>query len=204
MAREGPGNRQMRARIAQHAARLMAEDGLDDFGAAKRKAARQLGVSETRNLPDNAEVEAALRVHQNLYQADEQPERLAWMRTTAAHMMALLNRFDPHLTGAVVAGTAGRYSRVELHLYTDNGKEVELFLLDRGLRYRTREAHFWAGDEQRLVPVFEIETEGAPVALFVFDARDRRVPVKATPEGRPVERSRCAWPETISGAGKSS
>lgn len=204
MARDSPGGRQMRLRIAQQAARLMAEDGLDDFGAAKRKAARQLGVSDTRNLPDNAEVEAALRVHQTLYQADEQPERLARLRETAMGMMRLLARFDPHLTGAVLTGTAGRHSRVELHLYTDNGKEVELFLLDRGLQYRAGEARFWAGDDPRLVPVFEIETSDAPVAVYVFEARDLRGPVRATPEGRPLERNRHAFPRAIPDSGKSS
>jgi hypothetical protein len=44
-------NRQtdMRARIAAAAARLMAEDGIDDFALAKRKAARQLGALDTQS-----------------------------------------------------------------------------------------------------------------------------------------------------------
>ena len=37
----------MRMRIAQIAARIMAEDGIDDFGLAKRKAARQIGAPDT-------------------------------------------------------------------------------------------------------------------------------------------------------------
>lgn len=125
MTRDNQGaSRQMRARIAQLAARLMAEDGLEDYGAAKRKAARQLGAWETRNLPDNVEVEAALRSYQALYQADEQPRQLAQLRKSAAGVMKALSRFNPHLTGAVLAGTAGRYGQVELHLFTDNGKAM--------------------------------------------------------------------------------
>jgi len=49
-----------RARIAAAAARLMAEDGIDDFALAKRKAAKQLGVVESQALPGNDEIEAEL------------------------------------------------------------------------------------------------------------------------------------------------
>lgn len=199
MTRDTQGaNRQMRARIAQLAARLIAEDGLEDYGAAKRKAARQLGASETRNLPDNLELEAALRTHQALYQADEQPRQLARLREAAASTMRLLSRFDPHLTGAVLAGTAGRFSQVELHLFADDGKDVELFLLNGGHSYRTREARFWAGNTLRSVPVFEVDTRDMPVVLFVFQTGDLRHPVRATAEGRTIERSRL---DQLSGIG---
>ena len=51
----------LRRRIAHEAARMLAEDGGMDYGFAKRKAARQLGVPDTRQLPDNREIEEALR-----------------------------------------------------------------------------------------------------------------------------------------------
>src|SRR5262245_39220837 len=44
---------QMRARIAAAAARLMAEDGLEDFALAKRKAARHLRAQDTQSLQNN-------------------------------------------------------------------------------------------------------------------------------------------------------
>ena len=71
-------NRQtdMRARIAAAAARLMAEDGIDDFALAKRKAARQLGASDTESLPRNDQIEAELHAYRALYQADEHPRLL--------------------------------------------------------------------------------------------------------------------------------
>jgi len=65
----------MRARIAAVAARIMAEDGIEDFATAKRKAARQLGAGDTQSLPDNDEIESELRVYQSLYQGEEQRER---------------------------------------------------------------------------------------------------------------------------------
>jgi hypothetical protein len=55
MARESPARlRQLREQIAQLAARMVAEDGLDDWGLAKRKAARALGLTDARCLPDSA------------------------------------------------------------------------------------------------------------------------------------------------------
>src|SRR5215510_7849267 len=70
-----PKQQQMRNRIAAAAARLMAEDGLEDFALAKRKAARQLGAEDTQSLPKNEEIEAELRAYQSLYQGEEQRER---------------------------------------------------------------------------------------------------------------------------------
>ena len=59
MARSSVRDQQMRVRIAQEAARLMTEEGIHDFYAAKRKAAQHLGAPDTRNMPRNLEVEAA-------------------------------------------------------------------------------------------------------------------------------------------------
>ena len=66
----------MRMRIAAAAARIMAEDGVEDFALAKRKAARQLGAEDTQALPKNEEIEFELRAYQSLYQGDEQRERI--------------------------------------------------------------------------------------------------------------------------------
>ncbi|MEO8039754.1 MAG: hypothetical protein ABI794_13375 [Betaproteobacteria bacterium] len=183
----------MRSRIAHLAARLMAQDGVDDFALAKRKAARQVGAPDTRNLPDNAEIEDALRAYQQLYQAEEQAERVAALRRAALEMMCELQAFDPHLVGPVLSGSAGRYADVDLHLFTDNAKEVEMYLINEGVDFRTREGRFWAGDELRMVPSYEFETPEARFTVTVFGSRDLRGPLRATPEGRPIERVRSGW-----------
>src|SRR5262245_39407788 len=92
----------MRARIAAAAARIMAEDGVDDFALAKRKAARVLGAAETEALPANDEIEAELRAYLALYQADEHPQRIAELRRVALDAMRTLERFRPYLTGPVL------------------------------------------------------------------------------------------------------
>lgn len=185
----------MRSRIAHLAARLMAEDGIDDFGLAKRKAARQAGAPDTRNLPDTAEVEQALRVYRQLYQAREQADRIHDLRGHAVATMRQFEAFDPHLIGSVRSGNAGRYADIELILFADSAKEVELFLINHRMQYRAREDRYWIGDDCRLVPGFDLETPSADVHMSVLDPRDRRLPLRTAAEGRPIDRARRAWVE---------
>lgn len=193
MPRDNGNNRQMRERIAHLAARLMAVDGIDDYALAKRKAARQAGAPDTRNLPNNDEVEHALRAYQQLYQADEQRERLLHLRQRAREMMELLAAFDPYLSGAVLSGSAGKYSDIDLLLFTDSMKDVEMFLLNRQIAYRSGERRLHIGDESRGVPNFSVSTEDADFDITVFSPRDLRAQIRATPEGRPLERVRIDW-----------
>ena len=130
---------QRRRGIASAAARLMAEGGIADYGTAKRKAARQLGASEDDALPSNAEVETELRAYQAIFQGEEQNERLLDMRQNGFEAMTFLEPFNPHMTGGVLDGTAGRYAQIELDLFADSSKDVEIFLLSHGISYSSTE-----------------------------------------------------------------
>ncbi|MCX7176814.1 MAG: hypothetical protein NT159_23440 [Proteobacteria bacterium] len=123
----------MRRDITSLAARLMAEEGISSYGFAKRKAAKQLGVPASEVLPGNQEIETALRDYMALYQEDELPERLTLLRREALELMRLLEAFNPYLTGAALDGSAGRYATAEIELFADSPKDVEIFLLNRGI-----------------------------------------------------------------------
>ncbi len=123
------------AHIAAVAARLMAEDGLDDVELAKRKAAHQLNLPEWIGLPSSQAVYDALRTHQAIFQDSEQRERIVSMRQEALYWMELLAVFHPYLTGSVLDGTAGRFSMIDILLYPDSDKDVEIFLLNQGITY---------------------------------------------------------------------
>jgi hypothetical protein len=184
-------NRQtgVRARIAAAAARIMAEDGIDDFALAKRKAARQLGAEEGQGLPANDEIEAELEAYRALYQADEHPERVLELRRVALSAMRALEQFNPYLTGPVLTGNAGPYAEIELQLFPESAKELEIFFLDRNLAYSTRETRRFSGGRARDVSVFSLTWEGAPLKLSVFDPRDERVALKTSQAGRVAERA---------------
>ncbi len=179
----------MRQRIAAVAARLMAEDGIDDFALAKRKAARQLGAPATEALPGNDEVEAELEAYRALYQADEHPERIAELRRIALDAMQAFERFSPYLTGPVLKGTAGPYAEIELQLFPESPKDVEIFLLERHLAFSTQEARRFSGDRAHAVSVFTLIWEDVPLKLSVFDPRDERVALKTSQAGRVMNRA---------------
>jgi len=189
MARNSNRRTDMRASIAAAAARLMAEDGIDDFALAKRKAARQLGASETESLPRNDEIEAELRAYRALYQADEHPELIDELRRVALDAMQALERFSPYLTGPVLKGIAGPYAEIELQLFPDSTKDVEIFLLDQNIAFTTREGRRYSGDQARAISLISLLWQGVPLRLAIFDPRDERLSLKTSLAGRPIERA---------------
>jgi hypothetical protein len=173
-----------RATICSTAARLIAEDGISDYTQAKKKALRHLGLPESTPLPTNGEVDEALRAWQAVFQEDEQAERIAHLRRKAAEWMALLQDFRPYLTGSVLDGTAGRYAEIDLQLFADSAKDVEIFLLNRGIQY----AHATPRND-RAEAVLVVESDGTSANLVVYSLLDERVSPKGR-DGRPRERAR--------------
>ena len=173
-----------RASIANAAARLMAEDGITDFHLATKKAARQLGLPDHVAFPDNAEVEAELRAYRSLYQGEEHAELLRAMRQSALELLQLLAPFNPYLTGSVLDGTAGEHSHIDILLFADSAKEVEIFLLNRGIVFDHVEAR-----HERAEAVLVMETDTADANLVIFPPQMERVVLKHR-DGRPRERIR--------------
>lgn len=161
-----------RREIAALAARMMAEEGVTDYGFAKRRAARRLGLPESgASLPTNAEIEAELRLWQSLFQDDEQRERLRAMRLAALDLMDKLRHYDPWLTGGALDGTAGRYSELDLELYPqESAKDVEIFLLNLGITPEHREPRRLASPP---VPeaILTFDWQDVPVRLTIYSAR---------------------------------
>lgn len=203
MSRKAKRQTNMRARIAAEAARIMAEDGIDDFALAKRKAARQLGAAETEALPANDEVEAELRAYRALYQPEEHPLRISELRRIALDAMRALENFHPYLTGPVLKGTAGRYAEIELQLFPESAKEVEIFLLERRIAYATHEGRRFSGDRAHAMGVLSLAWQGAPLKLSVFDPRDERLALKTSQAGRVMDRAGVAEVEALLRQGES-
>ena len=189
MGRQSKRQTGMRARIAAAAARIMAEDGIDNFALAKRKAARQLGALDTQALPRNDEIEDELRTYRALYQADEHPRRIDELRRIALAVMQALEQFNPYLTGPVLKGIAGPYAEIDLQLFPDSTKEVEIFLLERNISFSTQEGRRYSGDRARAASLISLSWQGVPVRLAVLDPRDERLALKTSPAGRVGERA---------------
>jgi hypothetical protein len=147
MARIDPSrNQRNRARIAQLAARLIAEHGLADWSLAKRKACRQLGLSDREGLPANEEIQQALRDYNNLFRPVAHAEALRRQRRSALGWMERLTRWNPVLIGGVAAGWATEHSDVRVELEADDAKSVELALINAGVDYSPVQAGRTAGE----------------------------------------------------------
>ncbi len=193
------GRDDTRSAIAVHAARLMAQDGIEDYGLAKRKAAKLLGIPDAQRLPNNDEIDVALREYRDIYRGGDHEQRIRALRVQAVTAMRQLVQFDPHLTGSVLSGIAGPYAAIHLQLFTDNIKAVELFLIDRDIPYRTGQSRVYAGHEPRLLPVYSITVGDADIELTVLETRDLRAPLRSTAEGRIIGRARLPAVEALLG-----
>lgn len=159
-----------RTRIAQAAARLIAEHGLNDWLAAKRKACRQLGLPDYEALPGNEEIEQALRDYNSLFQGTVQEASLRAQRLDALGWMERLAQWKPLLTGAVAAGWATEHSEVRLELEAEDAKAVELSLINAGVPY----ASVSGPGREAQPPQLRLESPQATVRLVILSPQQRR------------------------------
>src|SRR4051794_35703377 len=175
------------AAIAVAAARLIVEEGLE-YGAAKRRAARDLGL-QARNgeLPGNDEIEDEVRSYLDLFHADTQPAELAELRRIGAAWMERLASFRPHLTGAVWRGTATRLNTIAIDLFCDDSKSAEIALIDMRVDYDVSSVD---GPRGRILDVLNVQAPSpvlgtvVHVALTVRDYDDLRGALRRDARGR--------------------
>jgi hypothetical protein len=172
--------------IAAVAASLVVDEGLE-YGPAKRRAVRQLGLPARTPLPGNDEVEDAVREHLAVFRAQTQPAELRALRRLALQWMERLAEFRPHLSGAVWHGTATRLSDIYLQLFCDDEKSVEIALIDREVPYEARTV---TGFHQEPVEALSVHArspelgETVGVHLMVHDVDDLRGALVRDARGR--------------------
>lgn len=174
--------------IAAVAARLVVEEGLD-YGAAKRRAVKELGAPARAALPDNDAVQEQVRAYLALFRADTQPAELLALRELALAWMQRLAEFRPHLTGAVWNGTATRLSDVYLQLFCDDPKSAEIALINQGVAFEARQVRGFRGEMVDALS-FSVFCSGlgehVGVHLMIHDHDDVRGALKPAADGRPA------------------
>ena len=194
----------LRRALAQEAARIMAEHGVQDFLVAKRKAAERFGVSDgAAVLPKNREIELALAEYQRLFGGDSHFETLSSQRRAALAAMRRLSEFEPRLVGAVLAGTATEHSDVQLHLFADRAESVTLKLIDAGIQHEVTERRVRL-DAERVRPFpgvrFSVDDHSIEATVFPADGI-RQAPVSPV-DGRPMRRANAFEVEALLGAAR--
>ncbi|MGE0484686.1 MAG: hypothetical protein AB7Q81_11145 [Gammaproteobacteria bacterium] len=171
------------------AARHLAAGEADDFDGARRRAARDLGLDERRDAPDNRSIQRALAEHLALFERDDLGRRLMRLRGAALRALDALTQFEARLVGPVWFGTATAATPITLHLASDEPEAVTRFLLERRIPYHLVERHCrFARGEEADMPCFEVEIDGEAFDLVVFPTGgSRRVPLSSL-DDKPVHR----------------
>ena len=172
--------------IAHTAARMVVEEGLE-WGPAKKRAVKQLGLPARTALPDNDAIEEAVREYIALFCGDTQPAELRALRELALVWMERMEAFRPHLAGAVWNRTATRVSDIYIQLFCDDSKSAEIALIDNNVRYDVTSIQGFQGGEVDALSLGSLckplqETVG--VRFVVYELDDLRGALKADSRGR--------------------
>jgi len=189
---DGPA-RQLRLRVAQETARLMASGQHAELEPARRKAAARLGLRDLSALPDADEIREALQQHQRLFGRQVPATELQRLREAAVEAMAFFAAFEPRLAGQVLDGTAGGPAPVLLHLHPPDPDDVARFLHDQRIpaNQRTRRVRL-SQSRAAEVPCWEFLADGIAFELLVLPHEALRQPPLDAMDGTALPRATMA------------
>lgn len=180
----------IQSRIAQEAARLMIEEGIECHHRAKMKAVSRLAIRDAKRLlPNDEAVDAARQEYLRLFGPSSPPQYIEDLRDLALQVMDKLESFSPRLVGSVADGTAGRHSPIVIHVFPNTPEDVLVTLID--LRIPYREGHHVArlGKERiAALPAVSLNHPRSTIDILVFPPeslgkspnRKKESPVQAT------------------------
>jgi len=176
----------LKSEIAATAAALVVEEGLE-YGPAKRRAVKQMGLPARAELPDNSELEDAVIEYIAVFCSDTQPTELAALRELALVWMQRMAGFRPHLAGAVWHGTATRLSDIYIQLFCDDPKSAEIALIEHKVDYEPRTVTGFTGGKVEALSLSSLSkslAENIGVHFMVYDHDDLRGALKPDEKGR--------------------
>ena len=205
-------SRIFRELIAREAARLMYEEGVDQFLDAKQKAARRITGKAGGVLPSNGQISDELYQLAMFRQGDKHQQKLFEMRLLALDVMEHLADFSPRLIGSVSTGRIRDGSDVDLHVFVDHIEVLFNHLSMLEWPYECREVWINAGGKPNCYNHVYLSFE-YPVELSVYDTREIRVRGRSSTDGKPIDRMSAsrvrdllmtehedAWQEHLAGA----
>lgn len=188
------GNWQTRRLITREAARLMYEEGVEQYYDAKRQAAKHvLGHScknyklQLKHLPSNGEISDELANLVQFYEGDRHKKRLFAMRVIALDYMKDLDGFYPRLIGSVSTGKVRSTSDIDLHVFTDNIESLECHIRSLSWDFETRQITIRKNN--KFLDYTHIYINGVfPVELSVYPYKDIRIQGRSSTDGKPIIR----------------
>lgn len=165
---------QIKQRLAVESARLMSEEGIDDFQYARKKAAQHFGIQDRYAYPSNEEIISELKLHQAIYGSADQAETLRELRSTALNAMKLFKHFSPKLSGSVLLAYAGKNSCINIHLSADTAEDIAIILMDHKIPYQLTETRLNFNSKiNKVLPQFKFFAGDQQVNLTVIPNRQK-------------------------------
>jgi len=184
------GSDRARQVVAQEAARIIVDQGIQDYRIAKTKAAERLGLSDRGSLPGNAEIERAVTEHLQLFGRESHLDLLLVMRRAAIAAMDLLSPFTPRLVGPVLHGTAAVNSAINLHVFADDAETVANRLVESAVQYRPFERRLKCRrDQTERYAAFRFLQNDSPIEATVFPVDGMRQAPISPVNGKPMRRA---------------
>ena len=190
MGRKVNANDRRRQVLAQEAARIIVDQGIEDFRVAKTKAAERLGMSGLGSLPRNAEIQLAVSEYLKLFGRESHVDLLRVLRQAALSAMQLLAPFAPRLVGPVLHGTAAVNSAINLHVFADHSERVATTLSESCVQYRSYERRLKSRrDRAELFAGFRFTHAESDIEATVFPLLGvRQAPISPV-DGKPMQRA---------------
>ena len=176
--------------LAQEAARIIVEQGIQDYRVAKTKAAERLGMKDRGSLPGNAEIELAVSNHLQLFNRESHVDLLRMMRGAAIAAMEMLLPYSSRLVGPVLHGTAAETSPINLHVFADASEMVAFKLQEQDVHYRPFERRLKSRrDRLETFAAFRFMQDESPVEATIFPIDGvRQAPISPV-DGKPMRRA---------------
>lgn len=172
----------LRQHIAQQAAKLVADSGINDFEQAKKKAAKMLGVSPLQQgvLPTHLEIQDELALYQRIFTKEKLDTHVHTLRQKALRTMQILKAFNPRLVGMVLDGTATLHSPIHLHVIAPTCEEVMIHFINLKIPYDASEQRIHLSNKKiENFPMFRIYMADSPIEITVLPEES----LKYTPRG---------------------
>lgn len=183
-------NDRARQMVAQEAARIIVEQGIQDFRVAKTKAAERLGLTDRGSLPGNAEIEDAVSEHHLLFGRESHFDLLQSFRLAALAAMDILSPFSPRLVGPVLNGTAAANSAINLHVFSDTPELIAMKLDENSLAWRSYERRLKSRrDHAESFAGYRFHHDDLAIEATVFPVDGMRQAPISPVDGRPMKRA---------------
>ena len=180
----------LRQQIAVESARLMSDEGIDNFKYARKKAAQKLGINNEHAYPDNEEILAQLKIHQSLYQASNHQQILRELRKTALNAMRLFHDFNPRLTGSVLMGHASQHSGIDILLMADSPEQVAMYLIKHDIPYQLMDWKlFFSKNKAHIVPSYQFYADEHKINLIVLTENLQKLVPLSPLNGQSMQRA---------------